>query len=1035
MKLKLIELKNFCVEDLHLEDDARTFLLEHGYRYIFELILLSNEEIQDLCKGRTFCNVLLLHAQISRQLFSSSLPKLLVDFESNTIGEFPFLSKTAKNILFFNGVKKISELSNYSPEQIKELKRIDSVTINEVCVIVESYKRLLGETPQDKSINLLDSPISIINELSNRAKNQLTNAGYKTLREIEYMSINDLKEIKSIGKGTAEEIYLLINKIKNEGFGSGMTEQQLWINDVCNNGLYLIVGDEFVDPRDCSITRVFNNKRLIHQLNDNGIFKMNDLLIRFDELQTIITSKTYKDFILMMDDFFKKQLYCCKQNPKNDHSNIYNHCYFVLENYYSRNELNFLLETNNINSLLDLLNTSEVLIKFEKVIYSIIGSSYNAMTIDEINSYFSNDVFNISIEKTLHSLIAKKLVYISDDGYSVNRISIVDALKLTNAASFDIDIQFLSGLILDEIGKARGVTRERIRQLIKKDMDVAKEVYPKVYEDAYIHLYKTYDIDKDTFAVLTGSQVGYKYARLMTTRDKDPLPLEEGYFDINVPNIVRKKISENNVVGDTRKLVILNGEKVVYKKNSVFTYMCSKVYPFLCLKPNKWGEYFDKFCEENKLFVGKSCSRLGEHYFANMIHAKNGFRYYDYNQDFDNLIQSLDLRNIHNIEISTEVLFRNNLLLMKKYDLRDNYELHNLLRRLVEIYDLDHISFSRAPMVSFDDFSRFDYYEQVMLSNNTISIAELSKIIQDKIGLPSGTANNEAFNAYHLYADNIKPILNDVEKEKLNRDLKDHYYLKTELMSYFKKEFTDINFQDLTPLELKSIGFIERYDGYFFNCKTREEYLNYLLKENDHILNLNTTNIKGLTESNLYNALDVMQSKRLLFAVSNKVYISKEKLLSLGIDLNMLDSYCDEIASLVSEKEYFSVKSIVKKGHQNNLYNMGLNNYFFSKVLMFDSKHRFVSQRVGFDEFILKKGQNSFSLKDVLSYFIGNKPCESFKKIRSVLKDELGVSLSSKSSVDKFIYKIEQSGFYYDSLSDNLYRNESDYLNELENDK
>ena len=58
-----------------------------------------------------------------------------------------------------------------------------------------------------------------------------------------------------------------------------------------------------------------------------------------------------------------------------------------------------------------------------------------------------------------------------------------------------------------------------------------------------------------------------------------------------------------------------------------------------------------------------------------------------------------------------------------------------------------------------------------------------------------------------------------------------------------------------------------------------------------------------------------------------------------------------------------------------------------------------------------------------------------FKKIKSILNDELGVSLSSKSSIDRFIYKIEQSGFYYDSLSNNLYRNESDYLNELENDK
>ena len=59
-------------------------------------------------------------------------------------------------------------------------------------------------------------------------------------------------------------------------------------------------------------------------------------------------------------------------------------------------------------------------------------------------------------------------------------------------------------------------------------------------------------------------------------------------------------------------------------------------------------------------------------------------RYYDIDaRDYSELLDTLNFESYENIEISTLKFMDDYPELMQKYDIRDQYELHNLLRKIV----------------------------------------------------------------------------------------------------------------------------------------------------------------------------------------------------------------------------------------------------------------------------------------------------------------------------------------------------------------
>ena len=137
---------------------------------------------------------------------------------------------------------------------------------------------------------------------------------------------------------------------------------------------------------------------------------------------------------------------------------------------------------------------------------------------------------------------------------------------------------------------------------------------------------------------------------------------------------------------------------------------------------------------------------LAERYYDNLnrydyvIRSLNHrFRYYNScAHDFDDLLSVLGSKQYENTEISTMKLFRDFPELMKRYDIRDEYECHNLLRKLRpdEKY---HVKFGRMPIIEIGEVNRQEQLLSILRHYGALRTEDLAELYDEKYGVDAAT--------------------------------------------------------------------------------------------------------------------------------------------------------------------------------------------------------------------------------------------------------------------------------------------------------
>ena len=110
-------------------------------------------------------------------------------------------------------------------------------------------------------------------------------------------------------------------------------------------------------------------------------------------------------------------------------------------------------------------------------------------------------------------------------------------------------------------------------------------------------------------------------------------------------------------------------------------------------------------------------------------------RYYDIDgRDFTDLFQELNLDTYENTELSTAKLMRLYPQVMEKYDIRDHYELHNLLRKTLPEGSFHGFRCGRMPEIFFGQFNREDAIFELLLANAPITTADLVALVEEEYG-------------------------------------------------------------------------------------------------------------------------------------------------------------------------------------------------------------------------------------------------------------------------------------------------------------
>lgn len=623
--------------------------------------------------------------------------------------------------------------------------------------------------------------------------------------------------------------------------------------------------------------------------------------------------------------------------------------------------------------------------------------------------------------------------------YNVYHRSFVESMStLAEDASLDERAASIlqlrsNGVTLEEVGQRFGITRERVRQIEKKAMDkLTRRGRVHFEEDKYAYFFTTYAMDKELFFdyLQETEQVWY----YLTTRySKGKEELSKAIDDPNV-SVELRRIADRFI---HRGYIQVDGVYFPALRGDIEDYVVEKY----CKDEVSIDDFFllyDKFLQANDITderfqVTESTratrsNRLSE---SNKILWKQNqrFRYYDIQSgDYTELLEVLNLSQYTDIELSTRKFLMDYPELMSRYDLRDEYEIHNLLKKIHAEKENPDMIFSRMPNIIFGVFDRDAAVKEMLFALAPISQEDLAEAISEEYGTRSETIKaNWLTGISEYYHQGMYSVdYEDMPKEhvlKLQEILTDDFYYLSELRKLYARTIPDADMSLLSTYNLKKMGFLIGSSYVLQNYPTAEAYFDHLLTGPD-IVDISPLNRRygQLSTYTLY--LSGLKREMEIIEFEPFQYINIRRLQKIGYDKECLRSYADRVWSFLLDDEFFTVQSLRKAGFGDELDMLGFNDLFYSSLLREDS--RFTWQRIGKTVVLNPKG-TQFNVHDFLVDRVIKEEAIDVDDFVAMLQEVYGISLDRHD----VLHQVKGSDVYYDSIMGKLYADYSTYFEEV----
>lgn len=651
------------------------------------------------------------------------------------------------------------------------------------------------------------------------------------------------------------------------------------------------------------------------------------------------------------------------------------------------------------------------------------------------------DATEEDVREVLTRLAESKKIVQNEDEFAIHHPSFfetVNALSPNNSSQLDerairILQQRASGKTLEEVGQQEGATRERIRQIEKKALDKFTRRGHTIYEeDQYAYLFSTYAFEREFyFDYLDESKNIWYYLNFRYTRGKTDTSeaLDDEKLSIATRRAIDKYIHRGYIQIDGSYIPMQRGdfEDVVAEK-----YCKDEV------SLETFFEYYEQFLEEHditdeRLQVTESAkasrsNRLAE---SNKILWKQNrcLRYYDIDgSDFTELLETLNLGQYENIELSTRKFLIDYPELMKRYDLRDEYEIHNLLKKIHAEKENPQMVFGRMPSLQFGVFDKDNAVKEILFALAPVSMDDLAEMISLEYGTREDTIKANWLNCiseyYHhgMYSVEYEDMPEE-HVQKLKAALVNDFYFMTELRKIYKNLVPDADLTLLSTYNLKKMGFLVGSSYVIQNYPTAEAFFDYLLTSDDVVdVAPISKRYTGLTTYSAYLA-GIKHDMRII-EFEPYQYINIRRLEKLGFTKEKLREYGNQVWSYLVDDRYFTIQSIRNDGFESDLDVLGFGDLFYASILKEDG--RFSWQRVGNAVVLSPKG-NSFTVHDFLVDYITNAGSVNVDDFSLELREKFGIELDRYAIVEK----VKGSDVYYDSIMGKLYADYSLYFEEI----
>ncbi len=950
------------------------------------------------------------------------------------------LSVRSKNALRRAGIHTVGEMLECTEESLKDIRNLGAKSIGEILLEKERYLRQLERADaEDEAPEFNDKDEERVNEylmkkgtgidaldmLPVRAFNLLTLKGYDKLYQIIFMSRRELSEITGMDMRLAgmieEQCRLYLQDNLGVMLSDSTTETDAANTDIltlCRMQPYSDRIRTFVKNNDKAVTELGLSTRASNVLMRNGLEKMSDIYY--------YTARDFNGFRGLSDEGFNDIL-----NKKNE---------YLSENEariraYCMGDEEALLSDDAVrNNVLDLYKKSR----------------FGGFSLSEMRERLPSHISEERLKRVLGALLAQgALEYVDFRCYRVypsimelieNREDIADRSK-------EIIKRRLDGETLEEIGQAYGLTRERVRQITAKvfhklgEAEGSKAVFDEEY---YSYFYENYKIDKKDAAEWLGiPQYVFKFFDLAMIKNGEK-PLKSALEDANIDAGLRLKIK--NYLNRNR--VFIDGVWVPKNRSALeiaaARKFCSDEMDFDDFA-RKYNEFLktEEISEDEDLYLTEKVFRARK---ARMADSRfilwkqfEKLRYYDIDaRDYTELLDELNLDVYENTEMSTAKLMREYPEIMHKYDIRDQYELHNLLRKVIPEGSFHDFKVGRMPMIKFGEFDRDNALYELMVNsasidsagNASISAERLCAIIEEEYGYSKEITMSSYLVPLSVYYDSgeyriEKKVMSDENRRAFDAALNDDFYYIDELKEIYSQAVPGADTGEINPFNLKSMGFIVLSTYAVRNYGSAEAFFKSILTSED-IIDITEYRKRFTYVSTFSNVMmDMKRNLEIIEFEPNRI-LNFRKLEAADVTKDMICDFCDEVYEFAGEGRYFTIQSLCRDGFDSEMFELGFSDWFYANLLISDERFSFVKM---LGNIVFYSGDISLSVKSFVGALVNKAGKIDVYDLLNDLEETYGCVSADRSDV---LEKMKGTAIYHDKTLDRLYANSDIYYREIE---
>lgn len=658
------------------------------------------------------------------------------------------------------------------------------------------------------------------------------------------------------------------------------------------------------------------------------------------------------------------------------------------------------------------------------VLRLLVQGKYEGASFGKLSSDFPHRIFDeAAFCVLLQSMEKQRLIWKQGEGFYCVYPSLETVLfSVCRERNAKILKLRLSGMTLEEVAQLTGVTRERVRQIQKKifsKLPPVREGYFAFYKQKYVGL-----TDDDFQYIFQLTEETRHFISLyfdeqrVKEKDVDAEQRLQALHSVMHDQTLDAKIREraNARLKAIDPYFLIDGKYVMKNRQSLIRFAIKKY----CQDAKSSAELLEDYLRLlDSLSVSRENPRFSlnarymEHYFSEMtvlVSCHRQVRYYDMlSMDYQNLLDTLQLTAYSNVEISSRKFFRDFPEIMEQYDIRDEYELHNLLKKLWEhghfndyLDEAHQIIFGRMPTLKIGHADRRKQVMDIIQEHGYISYMDLGRAIEAEFGIPQNAAMSNGWgDTCKEYFDpgtgnfHIPETLLPEDKVcRMKERLTEDFYLTQDIIDIYMEEYPEGNVWDIDPAALRQMGFIS-HRKYVIRDRfgSARDFFEKLFAENE------TLDLRDHSEyavCSMFSAVWLGLARDFkVVEIEPGVFLNSQYLEKHGITQEAIHEFCENVYHFMENGKCFSIKSLQAAGFVLPWQEEGWGDWFYGSLLAADYE-KFNSQKYASGHLLRKRQmQRKLSMADLVEEIVnGSEDLLTTSEISGIIEDTYGIEFS-----------------------------------------